>query len=132
MLFIVKFQVTTEFLGQLYKFKYRKKCTFICITSTRKRHFPMVHNFSRNPIMKHNHHIFPKWVILPRISYEDKLFSLKQEWRTKLFFLEREDICRVANTSLCAFLKYFLSPSGLIHTYNKLKQSKQKKTQLFI
>lgn len=66
-------------------------------------------NFSRGPILKHNHHMFPKWVILPRISYGDKLFSLKQEWRTKLVFLERKYTYRVANISLCAILKYFLS-----------------------
>lgn len=59
--------------------------------------------------MKHYHHILPKWVILPRIPYEDKLFSMKQEWRTKVFSLEMEGIFRVANISLCAFLKYFLS-----------------------
>lgn len=86
-------------------------------------------NFSRGPIMKHNHHIFPKWVILPRISNEDKLFFPKQEWRTKLFSLEREDICRVTNISLCAFLKYFLSWSGRSHT--RIHTCKKQNSYLF-
>lgn len=128
MLFIAKLYITTEFLGLLYQFKCRERNRLSSVKLLNSRGiFPWYNSFSGGPIMKHNHHIFPKWVILPRISYGDKLFSLKQEWRTKLFSLEREDVCRVANISLCAFLKYFQSWSGRFH-----KQNKTKKTQLFI
>lgn len=65
--------------------------------------------------MKHNYHIFPKWVILPRIPYGDKLFSLKQKWRTKLFSLEREDVHSVVNILLCVFPKIFSFSKWQMH-----------------